>query len=101
MKLNTYTKQLYLTLKIIIVVLYFVSIFKVWKKAPKYLKYVDLIFSFIVGILLIVIYNPLNTKPITNFNKKIAFSAGIAILVNSYIMQYLTKTILNNDILSS
>ena len=96
---NDYTKKIYFTLKILLIILYVVSILKISNKAPKYLKYIDLVFNFIVGLLLIIIYNPFTSNKITNFHKKIAFSAGIAILINNSLIKYLTHEIITHKIL--
>ena len=101
MVFNNYTKKLYFTLKITLILLYVVSIFKISNKAPRYLKYVDLIFNFVVGLLLIIIYNPFTSNKITNFHKKIAFSAGIAILINNSLIRYLTHEIITHEMLGN
>ena len=97
---NNYTKKIYFTLKITLIALYIFSIFKISNKAPKYLKYIDLIFNFTVGLLLIIIYNPFISTKITSFHKKVAFSAGIAILINNSIIRYLTHEIITHKILT-
>ena len=98
MIINSYTQKVYITLKILLIVLYVISLLKVWKNTPKYLKYVDLVFNLLIGILLIIIYNPFSHTKITSFHKKIAFSAGIAILINSAIIQYLKNKVENKII---
>tara|TARA_Y100000389_G_C17453472_1_gene516409 strand:+ start:2207 stop:2539 length:333 start_codon:yes stop_codon:yes gene_type:complete len=84
-------ENFYILLKVLLISLYLISLFKVWNSSPKYLKIIDLIFNFTIGTLLIVIYNPFSKMVITNFHKKVAFSAGFAILINSAIIKYLTN----------
>tara|TARA_B100001057_G_scaffold309842_1_gene309885 strand:+ start:13733 stop:14059 length:327 start_codon:yes stop_codon:yes gene_type:complete len=98
---NKHAEKFYLLLKFTVIILYVISVFKIWSDAPKYLKYIDLLFNFVIGVLLIMIYNPFNKKDISTIHKRIAFSAGIAILINSAIMKYIGSTILNNKLIKN
>jgi len=68
---------------ILFVILYVVTIIGVWRDSPKYLQIVDDIFKIFIGLLLIYIFNPMSKQPVTQFHKKIVFSAGIMILLSS------------------
>ncbi len=68
---------------ILFVILYVVTIIGVWRDSPKYLQMVDDTFKIFIGLLLIYIFNPMSKQPVTQFHKKIVFSAGIMILLSS------------------
>ena len=68
---------------VLFVILYVVTIIGVWRDSPKYLQIVDDTFKIFIGLLLIYIFNPMSKQPVTQFHKKIVFSAGIMILLSS------------------
>ncbi len=84
---NTYTG-----LKWIIFILYIAVVLGVWKQAPSYLRMVESVFSFVIAFALIYFFNPLvkDKNICTDLQRKIAFSAGVAILIQTSIFQYLT-----------
>ena len=83
---NTYTG-----LKLVIFILYIVVVLGVWKGAPGYLHIVENTFSIVIALALIYFFNPfLEEKTVcTNLHRKIAFSAGVAILIQTSLFQYL------------
>jgi hypothetical protein len=83
---NTYTG-----LKLVIFILYIVVVLGVWKGAPGYLNIVENTFSIVIALALIYFFNPfLKEKTVcTNLHRKIAFSAGVAILIQTSLFQYL------------
>jgi len=83
---NTYSG-----LKIMIIILYIAVILGVWKNAPGYLNIIETVFTIVIALALIYFFNPfVKEKTVcNNFHRKIAFSAGIAILIQTSIFQYL------------
>jgi len=68
---------------IVFVILYIITIIGVWRDSPKYLQIVDDIFKIFIGLILIYIFNPVSKQQITQFHKRLVFSAGIMILLSS------------------
>jgi hypothetical protein len=82
--------------------LYIVVALGLSRSAPTYLKYLDSFIRIYVSLFLIYHFNPFihNNAEFTNFDRKIAFSAGVFIFtttaVNQLLVYYLylfTKTI--------
>ena len=85
---NTYT-----WVKYSLGILYLLTLFGIWSSAPKYLKIIDLFFNIIVGGILIYFFNPLKKTICTPFHRRVVFSAGLAIILQSSLIQYLNPII--------
>ena len=83
---NTYTG-----LKWVVFILYIAVVLGVWKNAPNYLNLVESAFSLLISLALIYLFNPYIEKKTacTDLHRKIAFSAGLAILIQTSLFQYL------------
>ena len=81
----------YTGLKNITFLLYIIIVLGVWKGAPEYLHIVENIFSIVIGLALIYFFNPfVKEKTVcNNLHRKIAFSAGLAILIQTSLFQYI------------
>jgi hypothetical protein len=76
---------------ILFIILYIITFIGIWNDSPKYLQLLDDIFKIFIGLLLIYIFNPFSPQTITPFHKKIAFYAGISILLSSSLRTYFQK----------
>jgi len=72
-------------------ILYIVTLFGIWNNMPRYLETADDIFKIFVGFLLIYLFNPWSSKPVSSHSKKIVFEAGIMLLLSSSIRVKLKK----------
>ena len=88
-------------------VLYFIVLIGITGYAPQYLNYVRDFLKYYVGILLVILYNPLTYKErkFEEFDRKLVFSAGLFILLSTSaligIEQYIrskTQYIINKNI---
>ncbi len=84
-------EKTYTGLKWIAFILYVVVVLGVWKQAPSYLHIVESVFSLVIAVALIYFFHPYAQKKTvcTDLHRKIAFSAGIAILIQTSLFQYL------------
>ena len=107
--MNKFIKELFLYALYSSYVLYFIVLLGVGGFAPAYLNYVRDFLKYYVGILLVVLYNPLTYKKhsFEEFDRKLVFSAGIFILLSTAtlitIEQYIrlkTQYIINKNISS-
>ena len=71
--------------------LYIATVLGVWSINPEYLDIVTEFLHIFIGIALVYFFNPWIGKKTTDFHKKIAFRAGIIILLSSSL-----KNILQN-----
>ena len=69
-------------------VLYFLAMLGISSLAPQYLSHLRIILKIYVAILLIYFYNPITykEKKFTDFDRKLAFSAGIFLLLSTTIV---------------
>ena len=83
--MNKFIKELFLYSLYISYVLYFIVLIGVGGFAPQYLNYVRNFLKYYVGILLVILYNPLTYKErkFKEFDRKLVFSAGIFILLST------------------
>ena len=89
-------QQTYITLKLVLFVLYIIMLFGIWNSAPKYLNIVTNVFMTFIAVVLIYFFNPWNNTECNRFQRNVAFSAGSAILFQLSIFQYLTGGIFSN-----
>ena len=84
-------EKTYTGLKWIAFILYIAVVLGVWKGAPNYLHVVESAFSLVISLALIYFFHPYAEKKTvcTDLHRKIAFSAGIAILIQTSLFQYL------------
>jgi hypothetical protein len=73
----------YFYLKIFFWILYFISFFGIWNKSPHYMGILQDSITIFTACILIYLFNPWFKKTMTPFHKKIAFDAGILILLSS------------------
>lgn len=74
----------------IILLLYGIVFFGLWHSAPHYLHQFILFFNLFISAVLIILFNPLAHYKFKPIHKKIAFSAGIAILMHSSLIKMLS-----------
>tara|TARA_Y100000816_G_C25765491_1_gene402035 strand:- start:224 stop:556 length:333 start_codon:yes stop_codon:yes gene_type:complete len=107
--MNKFIKEIFLYAIYISYILYFVVLFGITGYAPQYLSYVHDFLKYYVGILLVILYNPITYKKqkFEEFDRKLVFSAGLFILLSTTaligIEQYIrskTQYIINNKITS-
>lgn len=107
--MNKFIKELFLYALYISYILYFIVLIGIGGYAPQYLNYVRDFLKYYVGILLVILYNPLTYKKrsFEEFDRKLVFSAGIFILLSTAtlmgIEQYIrskTQYIINKNISS-
>ena len=78
-------------------ILYIIVLFGITSYAPAYLDYLKSFLKIYIAIILILLYNPVTykKKQFTDFDRKIAFSAGIFLLFTSTLIsgaeQYLIE----------
>ncbi len=83
------TEFTYTWTKVALISLYIIGLFGLWSEAPAYLRIVDSVFNIIISLTLIYFFNPLKKTVCNDFHRKVVFSAGIAILLQTSLMQYL------------
>lgn len=88
MKNQKVVEHTYTWLKYILIILYIVGLFGIWSDSGKYLILVDSIFNIMIAGVLIYFFNPLKKTVCNDFHRKVVFSAGIAILLQTSITQY-------------
>jgi len=84
-------KKIIIILIYISLILYLFALFNISKYAPKYLSILETILKIVIGLILIIRYNPIHKIPFkfTNFDQKLLFTAGIYILLSTTFFQYL------------
>ena len=91
-------KKIYNYARIAFWILYIVTILGVWSVNPEYLSIVTEFLHIFIGLALIYFFNPWATNKITSFHKKIAFRAGIVILLSSSLKNILQNLPLLRDL---
>lgn len=79
-------------LSILFVFLYSLTLFGIWSEAPRYLKIVTSLFHILVGSIIIYYFNPFTKTKCTSFHRRVMFSAGVAIILQKSIVQYLNPS---------
>ena len=82
------TQLTYTWTKVALIILYLLGMFGLWSEAPSYLRIIDGIFNIIIAGILIYFFNPFKKTVCNDFHRKVVFSAGIAILLQTSLMQY-------------
>ena len=85
----TIIEQTYTGLKSGILILYVIIILGVWKQAPEYLLIIENIFTLVIAFVLLYFFNPFVKTICNNFHRKVAFSAGIVMVLQISIFQFL------------
>ena len=67
------------------VLLYIMSYLGIWDKSYKHLDTLNEVYKIFIGLALIYFFNPWSKKKVNDFNKKIAFSAGLLLILTSSI----------------
>ena len=88
MKNQKVVEHTYTWLKYILIILYIVGLFGIWGDSGKYLMLFDSIFNIMIAGVLIYFFNPFKKTVCNDFHRKVVFSAGIAILLQTSITQY-------------
>ena len=85
----TIIEQTYTVLKLGVLILYVIIILGVWKQAPEYLLIIENIFTLVIAFVLLYFFNPFVKTVCNNFHRKVAFSAGIVMVLQISIFQFL------------
>ena len=105
--MNKFIKKVFLYALYVSYVLYFIVLIGIGGYAPQYLNYVRDFLKYYIGILLVILYNPLTYKErkFEEFDRKLVFSAGLFILLSTTVLigveQYIrskTQYIINKNI---
>ena len=83
------TQLTYTWIKIAVVTLYLLGMLGIWSEAPSYLRVIDSIFNIIIAGILIYFFNPFKKTICNDFHRQVVFSAAVAILLQTSLMQYL------------
>lgn len=78
-------KNFYYLLNLSFVLLYVLYYANFLDKSYKYLEILNEIYAIFIGIVLIYYFNPYHKEKMTEFHKKLAFSAGFLIILTSSI----------------
>ena len=76
---------LYYLLNLLFVVLYIMSYLGIWGESYAHLDTLNEVYKIFIGLVLIYFFNPWSKEKLTDFNKKIAFSAGLVLIFTSSI----------------
>tara|TARA_Y100000389_G_scaffold204645_1_gene258556 strand:+ start:6336 stop:6653 length:318 start_codon:yes stop_codon:yes gene_type:complete len=75
-------------------VLYIFALFSISSYAPKYLDMLKTFLKYYISILLIILFNPITgKKQFGDFERRIAYSAGIFLLLSSALLGSIESTI--------
>ena len=101
-KNNTYkaTQWIYFWIKVVLSVVYIVGFLGIWKISPSYLHLINSMFNIIVASILIYFFNPFRKIICNEFQRKVVFSAGAIMLLQTSLIQYLNPQKIVNKILS-
>lgn len=76
-----YYEKMYYYGKYSLYALYIIAYFGLWDKAPVYLEQLDYYLKLLIGLLLVIFFNPIFGKnTFTVFHRNVAFSAGFFLL---------------------
>lgn len=93
-----FVERTYTWLKIALIGLFYISLFGFWKGAPEYLNMLDNVFNITVAMILIYFFNPLRKTICNDFHRRVAFSAGVALLIQFTLLRYLHPGCLAPDV---
>lgn len=91
-------KNFYYLLNLSFVLLYVLYYTNFGGKTYKYLDILNEIYAIFVGIVLIYYFNPYNKEKLNEFHKKIAFSAGILIILTTSISALIKEVPIINKV---
>ena len=84
-----YYENLYYYGKYILYGLYVITYLGLWNSAPTYLEDVNYFLKILVGLILIIFFNPLQHKnTFTKFHRDVAFSAGFFLLASTTLTSF-------------
>jgi hypothetical protein len=66
-------------------ILYILTLFGIYKKAPEYLSHLNMVIRLYVGLFLIIRFNPYAQIKFSDFDRRIVFSTGIFLLLTTII----------------
>lgn len=70
-------------------ILYAITIFGIWDKAPEYYESLNYYLKIYVSIILIYFFNPFFKQEMNKFHRDVAFSAGIFLLTTTSITSFI------------
>ena len=70
-------------------ILYFVIAFGINDRAPQYLSWISNAFLVYLSMFLVIRFNPWRTTKFTEFDKTVAYNAGLQLLLSTVIVQSL------------
>ena len=91
-------KNFYYLLNLSFVLLYVLYYARFWDKSYKYLDILNEIYAIFLGIVLVYYFNPYNKEKLNEFHKKIAFSAGILIILTTSISALMDEVPIINKV---
>lgn len=74
-------------------ILYSLTLFGLYKKAPAYLSTLNMILRIYVSLFLILRFNPYVKNTFTDFDRKIAYTSGIFLLLTTTLTEVFMKYI--------
>lgn len=102
MTIHAFQQKLYKGVLYTSYVLYALSLFSIYNKAPEYLSTLNVILKLYVSLFLIIRFNPFVKTTFTDFDRQIAFSSGIFLVLTTTLTQYLQSiaTTINHTVIS-
>ena len=88
--MKTY-ETLYVYGKYLLYVLYLLTVLGIWSQAPQYLNSLEYFLQIFIGVLLIVLNNPITKHKYSPIDKKLAFSAGFFLLASTTLNTFLRR----------
>ena len=82
----------YYLLNFLFVLLYIMSYLGVWGESYTHLDTLNEVYKIFIGLVLIYFFNPWSKEKLNEFNKKIAFSAGLVLIFTSSISVLIKDT---------
>ena len=82
----------YYLLNFLFVLLYIMSYLEVWDESYMHLDTLNEVYKIFIGLVLIYFFNPWSKEKLNEFNKKIAFSAGLVLIFTSSISALIKDT---------
>lgn len=83
MKISKVMKESYYYLNFMTTLLYVNAIIGLFNINPEYAELINSAFILIVSVLLVIYFNPLRTKELTEFHRKLGFSAGLSLITTA------------------
>ena len=91
-------KNFYYLLNLSFVLLYVLYYTNFWGKSYKYLDILNEVYAIFLGIVLMYYFNPYKKEKLNEFHKKIAFSAGILIILTTSISALIDEVPIINKV---